>query len=174
MKNNYNIYIVVSAVVVLVAAVSLFLRWGSDKNNSDVNIPVYVSPTPTSVLELSPTPTFTPKPTTKTANPSPSINVQEVRTYRQWAEELDLTSRRLAITDDTCTELVPSNATYPNNTQLMLDNSYSNKSHILKIGGREYILEARGWLVTTFSSSQLPAQLPIYCGGIELGRIDLE
>lgn len=171
MKNNNYIYYIFAGIFVILAVASIFnedVKMTDDDISMDTEIITQLNSTP----DL-PLPTPTPK-IIQTIKPSPVLLVEEVDPYSNWVKELDPESRRLSIANDDCSQLVPSNVIYPNNTKIMLDNSFSDKAHILKIGDNEYSLDARGWLIVTLSSSQLPAKLPIYCGSMELGQIDLQ
>ena len=164
MNKNY-IYWAIAAVGITVVA--MFLANGGDRVDELADI----SPTPDFSLNPEPSPTPTPKPN-GSAKPTPGLIVKEVKTYEQLTAEFEQQGRWIAINAD-CTGLVPSNVTYHNNTEIMLDNTASTERHILKIGSREYLLEAGEWFLTTLSSSTLPVHLPIYCdsNGIELGDI---
>lgn len=164
-NKNYILGIIV--VVAIVIVVVLFLT-KSDKNNvGEIMSPINLN------LTASPTPTGTPEPRPMPTKPRGEIIFKEIKTYEQLVEELHPKGRHLVISPD-CSYIVPSNVTYPNNTEIMLDNTASTERHILKIGGREYLLEAGEWFLTTLSSPTLPVNLPIFCGYMELGQIDLE
>lgn len=141
---------------------------GGVSNNTD-NVLVSTSPSPAQSVTLSPTPKL-PKNSSK---PTPGIIIKELTGYKYWADLLDPLNRRLVL-DENCTTIVPSQVTYPNNIQIMLDNTFSSNSQVLKIGSREYSLKANDWLLVTLSSSQLPAHLTMFCGSMELGQLDLE
>jgi len=154
--------------------VAIFLVNKTEKTGDEL-----VLPSPTFIVEPSSVPSPTPLPTPRVSpkaslqpKPTPTLIFKEEMTYEQLTEALGAKGRWLALAPD-CSYIVPSNVTYYNNTEIMLDNTASNVRHILKIGGREYLLEAGEWFLTTLSSPNLPAQLPIYCGTLELGRIDL-
>jgi hypothetical protein len=164
-----NIYIYSIIVVAIVGGVIFWASQNGKFNNvADVST---ISPSPSS--GQSSVPSQTPKLSKNTPKPTPGIVITEVKNYRYWAELLDPISRRLVL-DENCTSIVPSQVSYPNNTQIMLDNTYSALPRVLKIGGQEYSLDAGGWLLVTLSSTKLPAQLTMFCGSMELGRLDLE
>lgn len=166
MNKNY-LYIVVGLVAVITVAVLL-----SNKNNApDVDLDTLIS-TPSLNTEPSPTPVETPRPKPGSTKPTPGLIFKPIKTYEQLTKEFELEGRWLAL-NDSCTEIVPSNVTYHNNAEIMLDNTASSTRHILKIGGREYLLEAGEWFLTTFYSPTLPAIWPIYCGSMELGSISI-
>lgn len=164
MRKNIYIY---SIIIVAVIGVAIF--WMSQNNKADNVADV-------STISPSPSQSSTPSPTSKLSNsskPTPGIIVTEVKNYRYWSELLDPISRRLVL-DENCTSIVPSQVAYPNNTQIMLDNTFSAEPRTLKIGDKGYSLDAGGWLLVTLSSTKLPAQLVMFCGSMELGRLDLE
>ena len=163
--NSYIYWVVAGAIVI-----ALFFFLTKNNKPGNINNPL-ASITPNISSEPTPALTSTMKPS-KTVKPSPGLIMEEVNNYKQLVTELDKLGRHLAISSD-CSYIVPSNVAYHNNTQIMLDNTASTKQHILKIGGREYLLEAGQWFLTTLSSPSLPASLPIYCGSMELGDIDL-
>ena len=99
--------------------------------------------------------------------------MSDLKSYETWVDELDAENKYTVI-DDTCSNIKPSNVTYKNNSLIMLDNSASPNSHILKIGNLNHNLAAGKWYLITLSSSTLPADLVIFCEGIELGSIRLE
>lgn len=165
MSKNYLSSILVTIVIVSVA---VFLVNKMNKTEDSTDFPdITFSPEPS--LSPTPIPTPTPKPSVK---PTPTIIFEETMNYEQLTKTLGEKGRWLVLAPD-CSTIVPSNVNYYNNTQIMLDNTASKVRHILKIGGREYLLEAGEWFLTTLSSPTLPAPLPIYCGTLELGRIDL-
>lgn len=137
-----------------------------------------LDPVPTSTPSISsaptvtPTPTATPKKVLQKPTPTPALIATEMQNHQQLVDILDPLNRRLAL-DATCTSLVPSQVAYPNDLEVMLDNYESSQARILKIGGREYSIEARSWIIVTLHSEILPAKLPIFCGAMELGQIDL-
>lgn len=162
MKKVY-LYIIF-AVVVAVAVVML------DKPDMPVDTADgIVSPSPSLSVSATPARSTLPRASLK---PTPGILVEDIVTYDQWVAFLEPLNRRLALDKD-CTSSVPSQVEYLNNTKIMIDNSASAKARILKIAGREYSIDARAWILTTLSSTKLPAQLPVYCGDIEIGRLDL-
>ena len=136
------------------------------KNDTDTSPDI--SPVPTVILEPSPTPT--PKITVES---TPELIFEELPNYYTLAVSLDKENRYFAIDAD-CMSINPSNVVYKNNTQIMLDNAASDKARVLKIGGREYSLDAHAWILATLSSTELPIRLPIFCGSMELGQIELQ
>ena len=152
---------VISAVIVA-AVVAVNKKPGSD-NTADV------SPSPTFSLSPSPTPTQILR---STAKPTPGIIVEELPDYYNLAVALDKENRYFALGAD-CNSIRPSNIAYKNNIKVMFDNVAWGKARILKIGDREYSLEAHGWILATLSSPNLPVQLKIFCGSMELGQIEL-
>ena len=129
-----------------------------------------LSPTPTISPEISPTNAPVIK---TTSNPKPGIIAQDIKDFNYWFQQLDPQNRVLAVYDE-CSYMVPSNVAYPNNTQVMLDNTRSEQNHILKIGTKEYALSAKEWQLVTFSSPTLPINMTIFCKNIELGQIELQ
>lgn len=169
MINKNYIYIGIALIIVVVAAV-LLTNNGSSPDN-DLQILASTSPTPT--IEPSPTPVETPKlQPKKSLKPTPELIVSGFVTYGQLAEQFQEEGRRFVV-NDACNEIVPSNLTLPNNIQVMFDNSASSIRHVIKIGGKEYLLEAGEWFLTILSSPTLPVRWPIFCGNIELGEIEL-
>ncbi len=164
MKTRY-IYLAVAVVIIGVAS---FLF--ANKADRPEDIAASLSPTP--ALTATSTPGQTPRLSNNNPKPTPGIVITEVMSYEDWVRWLDPQNRRLAL-DENCSSIVPSQLEYLNDTEIMLDNTASAKPRILKIGGREYSLDARGWILTTLHSDTLPAQLSVYCGSIELGRLDL-
>lgn len=165
-KKNYLYFGLV--LVAMVAVAFAIVNRGDRPNDSDSIIP-----TPTPTAEMTENATSTPKPFT-TNKPVPTLDIKVVENFESLARKLDLDgNRRIIILNDECSELLPSQVAYKNNTEIMLDNTRSSKPHILKIGGLEYSLEAGAWIMTTLSSSVVPAALPIFCGSMELGSIDL-
>ena len=164
MNKTYIWAIILAGAIVIVG---FFMN--NDKSNENRLEEYLTSPTPETSLVPVPTPTSTP---VKQSKPTPGIILEEVPNYDKLVEVLQEFGRHLAIAPD-CSYIAPSNIDYYNNTKVMLDNTASDVQHILKIGGREYLLEAGQWILVTLSSPNLPAKLPIYCGQIELGQIDL-
>ena len=150
--------------VVVIAIAVMAVRRGESPQ-------IATSPTPSATLEVSVTTTPTPS-VKRTPRPSSGVIAKEVRTYEQWITLLDPYNRYLEL-DKTCTSITPSQVEYANNTEVMIDNRTSDKARILKIGTRQYSLEPHGWIIATLQSSSLPARLPMYCGDMELGAIDL-
>ncbi len=171
---NKNIYIYSIIAVIIVGGV---VFWMSRDNKTDniEDTSALVSSTPAPTQSLIPTSTLipTPKLTKSTPKPSPKIVITEVNQYQSLVDLLEPLNRRLTL-DGNCTSIVPSQVVYPNNTQIMLDNTLSASARILKIGAKEYFLTANGWLLVTLSSSELPAKLTMFCGSMELGQLDLE
>jgi hypothetical protein len=156
--------------VVCIAAFSLVGIMFSYHGKGDLALsptPELINPTP----QPSATPVQTPRPAVST-KPKAGIIAKEVGSYQQLTEEMYKQGTWLKLAAD-CNSIVPSNVVYYNDTQIMLDNTASTEKHILKIGGREYLLEAGEWYLTTLSSPTLPATLSLYCGAMELGSIDL-
>ena len=108
-----------------------------------------------------------------TTTPKPHIEIGEVNTYQQLFEKMDPENRVLGIYSE-CQSIVPSNLSYDNNTEIMIDNTRSSQPHVLKIGPKEYSLDAGAWMLTTLSSETVPVDLSIMCENIELGSIRLE
>ena len=131
-----------------------------------------LSPAPVAVSSPEATATSMPIKRSAKPTPTPGIIISEVVSYDAWVKWFDPQNRRLALDKD-CTSIVPSQVDYPNNVEIMLDNSASAKARILKIGGREYSLNAHAWIVTTIRAEKLPANLPLFCGDMELGSLTL-
>lgn len=161
MKKQY-LYLGIGAAFIVVLATVLFTMNG-EKPGSELTF----SPEPTPDVSPTPSPTETPKP-----KPSGSLKVDE-NSHDYFALQFDEDGNRRLVLNDDCSELVPSQVTYKNNVKIMLDNSYSKNPHTLKIGAKEYYLMAGEWRFETLSSETLPAKLPIFCGTMELGQIDL-
>ena len=170
MIKNIYIYSIVS--VAIVGGV-LFWMSSDDKTDNVVDISTLETLSPSPIQSLISKPTPTPKLIKSTPKPSPKIIVTEVNQYQSLVDWLEPLNRRLVLDKD-CTSIVPSQVAYPNNTQIMLDNTFSPKSHIIKIGSKEYSLEANSWLLVTLSETKLPASLTMFCGPMELGQLDLE
>jgi len=162
MKIEKNIY-TYSAVAIVIVGLAIFWMSRGDKNIDTVDATRSASPSPSPIINL---PKNNPKPT-------PDLVVKEIGSYQYWAELLEPLNRRLTL-NEKCTEVVPSQVAYPNNIQIMLDNTLSAEPRILKIGSKEYSIGARGWSLVTLSSTTLPAQLKMFCGSMELGQLDLE
>lgn len=162
MNKNY-LYLAIVAVIIGVVFFSL-------ANRSDQPENIAVSPSSTSTATSMPSPTS--KLTNSSPKPTPVLVVQEVKNYKYLVDLLDSQNRRLAL-DENCLSVVPSQVEYPNDTEIMLDNTASARPRIIKIAGREYSLDANGWILTTLHSDKLPAQLSVNCGDMELGRLDL-
>jgi len=172
MKNTY-IYLII--IIVVLGAVIFWM--GQDKKTDDTNDAlslVTLTPTPLATPEPSaPAGTPTPRSIKSTPKPSPGIVVKEVNQYQSLVDWLDPLNRRITL-DENCTSSVPSQVAYPNNTQIMIDNTLSAEPRVLEIGGQDYPVEAHGWILTVLSRSELPAQLKMFCGSMELGQLDLE
>ncbi|MDP4001710.1 MAG: hypothetical protein Q8P69_01545 [bacterium] len=170
-KNTYIYLIVVAAVVGGV----IFLMNRDNKTDNTEDISALISSSPIQSLVPTPTPTSTPtqKSIKSTPKPSPKVIAEEVNQYQSLVDWLDPLNRRL-ILDRDCTSIVPSQVAYPNNTQIMIDNTLSPKSHVLKIGDKEYSINTNSWLMITLSSTELPSRLTMFCGSMELGQLDLQ
>ena len=160
-KNTY-IYSIITVVVV-----GGFTFWMSrgDKNIETVDTTTSVSPTPT--------PIQSPNLPKNSVKPTPGLIFTEEKGYQYWVDLLSPLGRHL-ILDENCTSIVPSQVAYPNNTQIMLDNTLSAEPRVLKIGDKEYSLKAQEWSFVTLSSTTLPAKLTMFCGSMELGQLDLQ
>lgn len=165
MKRNY-IYVAVAIVVVI--GVTIFWTNRNIKVDNVAETSTLISPSPSQ----SSIPSQYPKSTKSTPQPTPGLIAKEINQYQYWVDRLGPLNRHLVL-DENCTSIVPSQVTYPNNTQIMLDNTLSPKSYVLKIGSNEYSLDANSWRLVTLSSPTLPAQLFMFCGSMELGRLDL-
>jgi len=165
MKRNY-IYAIVAVVVVI----GVIILWTSrdDKTNNIADVPT-VSPSPVQ----SAIPSQTPKSIKSSPKPTPGLIFTEEKGYQYWVDLLEPIGRWLLLDKD-CTSIVPSQVAYPNNTQIMLDNTLSAEPRVLKIGDKDYPLKAREWSFITLSSPTLPAKLTMFCGPMELGQLDLE
>ena len=166
MKKNY-IYITVAIVAVIGATIFWVNRNNKVDNIADTS--TSISPSPSQ--SLAPTPT--PKTIKSSPKPTPGIIAKEGDNYQYWVNLLDSLNRRLTLNGN-CTSIAPSQVTYPNNTQIMLDNTLSSEPRILKIGAKNYSLTAKGWLLVTLISPELPAKLTMFCGPMELGQLDLQ
>lgn len=160
-----NIYIYAVVAVTVVGSVIFWMGWID--NTADT---LMVSPSPEQSLNSSKTPELSGN---KILKPTPTLIKEVVGNYQYWVELLDPIGRHLLL-DENCTSVIPSQIAYPNNTKIMLDNTLSAESRILKIGNKEYPLEARSWTLITLSSTTLPAKLTMFCGPMELGQLDLE
>ena len=165
MKKNY-IYIIVAVVVI---GGALFWMIRNNKTDNIADISVSVSPSPSSIQS----PVSTPKLTKNTPTPTPGLVFTEQKGYQYWVDLLEPLGRRLLL-DKNYTSIVPSQVAYPNNTQIMLDNTLSAESRVLKIGDKDYSLKAREWSFVTLSSPTLPTKLTMFCGPMELGQLDLQ
>lgn len=167
MVNKNYISIAIAGVIII-----LVLAFVSTKKPDDLSqISPSPSPTPQASPAVSLNPTLIPAPKSQSAKPMPMPQTSP-KTYEQLVEQMDEEGTHFKI-DPKCNSIAPSNVAYWNNTRIMLDNTASKERHILKIGDREYLLEAGEWFLTTLSSTILPVTLPIYCGTLELGSIDL-
>jgi len=154
-----------------VIVIALIIALNGKEDNEDID-DFSLSPTPTVSTDTSPTGT----PVVKvTADPKPGIIIKDMPNYDYWFQQLDSKNRVLGIYDE-CGYIVPSNVAYKNNTEVMLDNTRSNQDLVLKIGDKDYSLEAREWKLVTLSTTSptLPINLPIFCKNIELGQIELQ
>jgi hypothetical protein len=163
MKNTKTIIIL--AIVIIIAGLSLYFAF-NDKDSEIASESPTVSATPEASPSVSSTPQIG-KPT-----PKPGINSSGVKTYEQWANELDPLNRHFLFDAD-CTSVQPSGLDLPNNVTVMLDNSYSKVDRVLELGDKEYQMPANSWQIIVLKADKLPAALPMYCGAMELGRIDL-
>ena len=168
MKIDKNIY---TYSVVVVAIVGSAIFWVSRDDKDIYVIDTATSTSPTSAP--TPTPSKTPNLPKNSVKPIPTLIIKEINSYKYWSEILKPINRRLVL-DENCTSIAPSQVAYPNNTQIMLDNTLSAEPRILKIASKGYSLDAYGWLLVTLSSTKLPAQLTMFCGSMELGQLDLE
>lgn len=141
---------------------------------SDNPFDAQMTPTPSvsSSPSDTPTPTATPKRVILSPKPTPGLIAKDVQNHQQLVELLDPFNRRLALDAD-CTALVPSQVAYPNDLEIMIDNYNSAIARVLRIGDKQYSLDAHSWILVTLHSDALPAKLPIFCGAMELGQIDL-
>jgi len=173
MKLNKNIYILIAVVLVIIAV--YFGVRENDKNNNitENDTTINLSPTMDQLEFPTPTPKITSKSLINTAKPTPDLIISEAEDYLSLAKSFDK-ENRLLILDKDCLSIFPSQVVYANNTKVMLDNTLSAKPRILKIGGREYSLEAGKWIFATLSSEKLPINLTMYCGAMELGQIELK
>lgn len=169
MNISKKIY-VISIIIVAMVGATLFWVYKNDKAGNGVEETILNSPS--SSPNQSSAPTRSPKATAYIPKPSSGIIITETMSYESWIKWLDPLNRRLVLDKD-CTSIVPSQVDYPNDVEVMIDNTASGKARILNIAGREYSLDAHGWILTTLHSDKLPAQLPVYCGDMELGRLDL-
>lgn len=158
------------AIIILALGTGIVWIYKTDRAENNADISASSSPTPVSTS--SPEATTTVRPVKRSPTPTPGIIVTEAPTYKDWVKLLDPQNRRLALDKD-CTSIVPSQVDYPNNTEIMLDNTVSATSRILKIGDHEYALGAHSWILTTLHSDTLPARLTMFCGNMELGQLDL-
>lgn len=166
-NKNYLYLILVIAVIG-----TAFVLYRGYEPSDLVNVGVSPDLTQTPILLPSDQPTITPKPVSS-SKPGSGIIIEEKKSHDVLALEFDEDGNRRLVLNEDCTALIPSQVAYKNNVQIMLDNTYSSKPHILKIGGVEYSLGAGEWFLTTLSRPSIPAQLPIFCGSMELGQIDL-
>ena len=152
---SQSVWVVVGLVVVVIVVVFIF-KVGS------TNPPPELTPLPTLLLSPSPISSVEPK-------PKQSGGLQ-VETYDNLVLVYD--GRRLALAAD-CRSSEPSNVDYRNGTKVMLDNTASREPRVIKIGSNSYNVIARGWTFITFTSKTLPANLPMFCGDMELGQIGI-
>jgi len=168
MDKKYVVFLVLVGIVV----VALTIAFGGNMNRNENIKDFSLSPTPTAILDTSPTNT----PLVKAADrPEPGIIIKDMPNYDYWFQQLDSQNRVLGIYD-ACGYMVPSNVAYKNNTTVMLDNTRSNQDLVIKVGDKDYPLEAREWKLVTLSTTSptLPINLPIFCKNIELGQIELQ
>jgi hypothetical protein len=171
MKIEKNIYIYTIIAVVIIGGV-VFWMGQNKKGGGNVEVSSLVSPSPTPSQSF--VPSQTPKVSAKNSpKPTPTLDVKVTSSYQGWVDVLDPIGRHLVLNED-CTTIVPSQIAYPNNTKIMLDNTFSTLPHILKIGSQGYSLDAHSWIMITLSSKELPTRLTIFCGSMELGGITLE
>jgi hypothetical protein len=140
-------------------------------SGTDIEEDYKPSPEPSASESVLPSPT--PAKSGVIQTNKPELIAKELNDYDYWFNKMDSQNMVLGIYGE-CTYIVPSNLTYKNNTNVMLDNTRSTKDHVLKIGSTEYALKAGEWKITTLSSKQLPVRLAIFCEGIELGEIELK
>ena len=75
--------------------------------------------------------------------------------------------------DERC-QMVPSNSTYKNGTNIMLDNRSSNPVSV-KVGTASYSLIGYGYQIINLSSSSLPKEMTVSCGTAgNVGKILLQ
>lgn len=165
MKIEKNIYIYGAVVVVIVGGLIFWM--GRGDNTTDTST---ASPSPEQSLNPSKTPELS---NNKTFKPTPTLIKEIVGDYSYWVDLLEPLNRRITL-DENCTSSVPSQVAYPNNVKIMIDNTLSAEPRVLRIGDKDYPVEARGWILTVLSRSELPAQLKMFCGSMELGQLDLE
>ena len=167
MKPDKKYIVLLALVCVVVIASVIALKGGVvEKDTYDFSL----SPTPTVSADVSPTAAPAVK---ATASPKPGIISEDVKDYNYWFRQLDSQNRVIGIYNE-CAYVIPSNVAHKNNVMVMLDNTRSTQSLILKIGTKEYSLAAQEWILVTLSSPTLPTNLPIFCKGIELGQIELQ
>lgn len=164
MKNLRTIIIIIAALVI--AGISIFF---ANRDNSEL---AQESPSVSATPQASSSPSVSATPELGKTTPRPGIISSGMKSYYQWAAELDPLNRHFLLDAD-CTSIQPSGVDLPNNVAVMLDNSYSKVARVLKIGNKDYNLPAQSWQIVVLKSDTLPAPLPLYCGSMELGRIDL-
>lgn len=167
MINKNYLYGALACAVLVVALILKF------QNNPADNIEDHSSnleAIPSSSVSPSASPLLSSGPTPKS---SPGVNIKVEKGYMDWAVELDKDSRYF-IVNENCGGVTPSNVIIKNNSLIMLDNSKSSQPQTVRIGERSYDLPAYNWHLTTLYSAKVPADLGIYCGGVELGSIRLE
>lgn len=165
-----NIYIY-SIIAVAVVGGVIFGMSRNNKTNNVADTSNLFSPNPS--LSQSPVPSQTPKLIKSSPKPTSGLIAKAGDNYQYYVNLMDPLNRRLTL-DSNCTSIVPSQMAYPNNTQVMLDNTLSTSPRVLKIGTKEYSLGANSWSLVTLNSPTLPAQLTMFCGSMELGQIDLQ
>lgn len=152
-KKDYPFWILIGiAVIFVIVLVSNRNEEGQINENEMEESP---PPTPTLQVDVIP----------------PDFLSPEASNYDALVVEFE--GRRLVL-DANCTSASPSNITFKNLTQIMIDNRASNEPRTVRIGDRVYNLVAHGWYLTTLYSTQLPANMSFFCGDLELGQIGLE
>jgi hypothetical protein len=168
MKKNQYIIILL---VVAIAGISIYISLRNKKTNNESLLPSLsfsVTPEATSTPSLNPSST----PKIKKSTPTPAILPGERGNFMDLAKALDPLHRYFLLDKD-CTSINPSVVDFPNNVQILLDNGRSSEPRAVKIGQETYNLAAGDWILINLKSATLPVSLPIYCGSMELGRIDL-
>ncbi|MGD0976860.1 MAG: hypothetical protein ABR875_01005 [Minisyncoccia bacterium] len=173
MKIEKNVYIY-SIIIVVIIGTAIYWMSRNNKTGNLISAPTLTSSSsPSPSPERTLIPNKTPEIIKNSAKPTPGLIVKEISNYKYWVDLLEPLNRRLSLDKD-CSSIVPSQVDYPNNTQIMLDNTSSTLPRILKIGSQEYSLSANGWILVTLGNSELPAKLTMFCGSMELGQITLE
>ena len=166
--NKKYVYLIVAGIAIVVLSVFLAKDKIRTGNINDMYPSPSFEPSPSSITEstLSATPI-------KTSKPTPTLIYQEIRDYEGTAYRLDNDGNRRLVLNEDCSAIVPSQVAYKNGVEIMLDNSYSTQSRILKIGDYQFSLDAGAWFLTTLSSPKIPINLTMFCGSMELGQIEL-